>query len=105
MWGFTAPEVEGWARVLILIVAILSLIAGLYLLRHPVLGVLLLGILLGIFWITAGILDLMLAISYQGLPRRWLTALAGGLGIVAGILSSRTRSPRSSFWPGSWVSG
>lgn len=86
VWAFTAPDTQGWARGLMVIVAILSLIAGLLLLRDPVMAVVLLGIVLGIYWITTGIVDVLTAIGYAELPRRWLVALMGGLGIVAGII-------------------
>lgn len=86
--AFTAPSaVESvWARILMIIVAILSLIAGLFLLRDPISGVLVLGIVLGIYWIVTGLVDVMFAIGSRDLPRRWLVALLGILGIVAGLV-------------------
>ena len=86
VWTFTAPAAHGWARALMVIVAILSLIAGLIILRDPVMAVFLLGIVLGVYWITTGILDVFTAVGYSELPRRWLIALMGLLAIVAGII-------------------
>lgn len=86
VWAFTAPETHGWARVLMVIVAILSLLAGLFILRDPVLGIVVLGLVLSIYWITTGIMDLLMSITYRELPRRWLIALTGLLGIVAGVI-------------------
>lgn len=103
VWAFTAPAAHGWARVLMVIVAILSLIAGLIILRDPVMAVFLLGFVLGIYWITTGILDIFTAIGYQELPRRWLIALMGLLAIVAGIIVMA--NPISSLLFLAWVLG
>lgn len=103
VWAFTAPGEHGWARALMVIVAILSLIAGLILLRDPVMAVFLLGIVLGIYWITTGILDVMTAIGYRELPRRWLVALMGLLAIVAGIIVMA--NPVTSLLFLAWVLG
>lgn len=103
IWAFTPPETRGSARVLMVIVAILSLIAGLILLRDPVMAVILLGIVLGVYWITTGILDVFTAIGYRELPRRWLVALMGLLAIVAGIIVMA--SPVRSLLFLAWVLG
>lgn len=84
--AFAAPDTSGWVRVLMVIIAILSLIAGLFILRDPRLGIVVLAIVLSIYWIATGIVDVMMAIGYHELPRRWLVALTGALGIVAGLI-------------------
>jgi len=103
VWAFAAPVAEGWARVLMVIVAILSLIAGLFLLRDPVLGVFLLGLVLGIYWVSTGIVDVLTAIGYRELPRRWLIVLTGVLAIVAGIIV--VANPVTSLLFLAWVLG
>lgn len=103
IWAFTAPAAHGWARVVMVIVAILSLIAGLILLRDPVMAVFLLGVVLGIYWITTGLLDIFTAVGYAELPRRWLVALMGGLAIVAGIIV--LANPVTSLLFLAWVLG
>ena len=103
VWAFTAPSESGWARVLMVIVAVLSVIAGVILLRDPVMAVFLLGIVLGIYWITTGILDVFTAIGYHELPRRWLIALMGGLAIVAGVIVLANPVPSLLFL--AWVLG
>lgn len=103
IWAFTAPTAHGWARALMVIVAILSLIAGLIILRDPVMAVFLLGIVLGVYWITTGILDVITAIGYNELPRRWLIVLMGLLAIVAGIIVMA--NPVTSLLFLAWVLG
>jgi len=84
--AFAAPAAEAWARVLAVIIAVLSLIAGLYLLRHPYFTVAVLGLILGFFWIVAGAIDIFTALAYRELPGRWMIALLGVLGVIAGIV-------------------
>jgi uncharacterized membrane protein HdeD (DUF308 family) len=103
IWAFTAPSEHGWARVLMVIVAILSLIAGLIILRDPVMAVFLLGIVLGVYWITSGLLDIFTAIGYSQLPRRWLIVLLGLLAVVAGVIVMA--SPVTSLLFLAWVLG
>lgn len=103
--AFTAPSAAEsvWARFLMIIVAILSLIAGLFLLRDPISGVVVIGVVLGIYWIVTGLVDLMVAIGHRELPRRWLVALIGLLGIVAGLIVFVT--PVASLLFLAWVLG
>lgn len=84
--AFAAPDASGWVRVLMVIVAILSLIAGLFILRDPHLGILVLALVLSIYWIATGIVDVFMAIGNRELQRRWLVALTGALGIAAGLV-------------------
>ncbi len=84
--AFAAPDAGGWVRVLMVIIAVLSLIAGLFILRDPHLGILVLALVLSIYWIATGLLDVFMAIANNELPRRWLVALTGALGIVAGLV-------------------
>ncbi|MFZ0217357.1 MAG: HdeD family acid-resistance protein [Candidatus Dormiibacterota bacterium] len=84
--AFAAPTEHAWARVLTALVALLSLIVGVYLLRHPVLAIVLIGVLLGIYWIASGFIQLFVAISHREQPARWLVALTGALSLIAGII-------------------
>ncbi len=58
---------------------------GVYLIAHPVLSLLVLAFLLGIFWIIEGLVELFLAIENHDIPGRAWTAVSGVLGIVAGL--------------------
>lgn len=84
--AFSHPREAGWVRVLFALGAVLSLIVGLYLLRHPFFGVFIMGILLGMFWITTGVIDIFVAIGYGALPGRWTTLLGGALSVIAGAI-------------------
>ena len=84
--AFAAPDEHAWARVLMALVGVLSLIAGLYLLRHPYVAVLVVGVLLGLYWMATGFTDLFIAIGYRGLPGRGWTILTAILSVVAGAI-------------------
>lgn len=72
-------------RVFRAILGLLGLLVGLYALRHVLLTVVALGLVLGIYWIIAGITELFTAIERPGLPARMWVAIAGVLGILAGV--------------------
>jgi uncharacterized membrane protein HdeD (DUF308 family) len=84
--AFGPSDTSGWVRVLMVIVAVLSVIAGLFILRDPGLGVVVLALVLSIYWIATGVIDVMMSIGNRELPRRWLVALTGVLGILAGLV-------------------
>ena len=84
--AFTAPDKSAWLRALTAVIALLAFIVGIYLLRRPVLSLLVVAVLLGIFWVVHGVIDLFLAIGDSSLSARGVVALAGILSIVAGAL-------------------
>lgn len=84
--AFTTPERSGWLRALSAVVAVLAFIVGIYLFRRPLLSLLVLAVLLGIFWIVHGVIDLFGAIGDSSLPGRGWVAFSGVMGIAAGAL-------------------
>ena len=84
--ALSTPDEKGWTRALIAVLSVLSLIVGIYLLRHPMFTVLLMAVLLGLFWIIHGVIELFNAAGNEELPSRGLTVVSGALGIVAGAL-------------------
>jgi uncharacterized membrane protein HdeD (DUF308 family) len=73
-------------RTLFALLGALSLIIGLYALRHVYITVLALALLLGIFWIVSGTVELFTALSNRGMEGRGWAIASGILGIVAGIV-------------------
>jgi uncharacterized membrane protein HdeD (DUF308 family) len=84
--AFVAPIEQAWVRVLTALLAILSFIVGIYLLRHPYYTVVILAVLLGIYWLIHGVIDLFTAIGHRELQNRGLTIFTGILSIVAGVI-------------------
>ena len=64
----------------------LSVIIGLWAVRHGLLTLLALVVLLGIFWVVNGVIELFTALSHRGMPERGWTAALGVLSILAGIV-------------------
>jgi len=73
-------------RVLYALLGILSVIIGLWAIRHVVLTLLALVVFLGIYWIVSGVIDIFTAISERGMPSRGWTAVVGILSILAGLI-------------------
>jgi uncharacterized membrane protein HdeD (DUF308 family) len=59
---------------------------GLWAVRHVSLTLLALAVLLGIFWVVNGTIELFTALSHSGMPQRGWTAFMGVLSIIAGII-------------------
>jgi hypothetical protein len=76
----------GGTRVLLALLGVFSLIIGLYAVRHLLVTLLALALLLGIFWIISGTVELFTALSHRGLAGRGWTALMGILSVVSGIV-------------------
>ena len=83
--AFAADE-SGATRVLFAVLGVFSLIVGLYAVRHIFITLLALGLLLGIFWVVSGVIELFNAIQHKTLRSRGWTALMGVLSIVAGLV-------------------
>jgi uncharacterized membrane protein HdeD (DUF308 family) len=83
--AFAADE-TGAQRVLLALLGVFSLIVGLYAVRHIFITLLALGLLLGIFWVVSGTIELFNAIQHRTMGSRAWTALMGVLSIVAGLV-------------------
>jgi uncharacterized membrane protein HdeD (DUF308 family) len=84
--AFAAEDVTGGTRVLYALLGVLSLIIGLYAVRHVLVTLLALALLLGIFWIVSGAVELFTALSQRGMPNRGWNAVMGIVSVLAGIV-------------------
>jgi uncharacterized membrane protein HdeD (DUF308 family) len=84
--AFAVDEESGGMRVLLALLGVLSLIVGLYALRHLQVTIAALALLLGIFWIVNGAVETFAALSHRGMQGRGWTIFMGLLSIVAGIV-------------------
>jgi uncharacterized membrane protein HdeD (DUF308 family) len=76
---------SGTARVLMAVLGIFSLLVGIYAAKHVEVTVVVLGLVLGIFWILDGIAQLMAASEFREMPGRPLVIAAGVLSIGFGV--------------------
>ena len=84
--AFASDDLTGGTRALLAVLGVLSLIIGLYAVRHVLITLLALALLLGIFWIVSGAVELFTAISHREMQSRGWNAVMGIFSIVAGVV-------------------
>jgi uncharacterized membrane protein HdeD (DUF308 family) len=84
--AFASDDRTGGTRVLLAVLGVLSLIIGLYAVRHILITLLALALLLGIFWIISGTGELFTALSHREMQGRGWTAAMGILSILSGLV-------------------
>jgi uncharacterized membrane protein HdeD (DUF308 family) len=84
--AFASDDLTGGTRVLLAVLGVLSLIIGLYAVRHILVTLLALALLLGIFWVVSGIVELFTALSHRQMRGRGWNAVMGILSVLSGIV-------------------
>jgi uncharacterized membrane protein HdeD (DUF308 family) len=84
--AFTSDDLPSAARFLVALLGVLTLIIGLYAVRHALITVLALALLLGIFWIVNGVIELLTVLSHRKMDHRGWAALMGALSAAAGLI-------------------
>jgi uncharacterized membrane protein HdeD (DUF308 family) len=79
-------DAPGGTRALLALLGVLAFIVGIYALRHVNVTIAALALLLGIFWIVNGLIELFTAIGHREMPGRGWTIILALLSIVAGIV-------------------
>ena len=90
--AFALDEAAGGMRVLLALLGILSIVVGLWAVRHVLLTLLALTVFLGIYWVVSGTIDIFTALSRRGMPERGWTTVIGVLSVLAGLIVL--------IWPG-----
>jgi uncharacterized membrane protein HdeD (DUF308 family) len=84
--SFASEDLTGGTRVLLALLGVLSIIVGLWAVRHVLLTLLALTVFLGIFWVVNGVIDIFTALSHREMPTRGHSVLMGVLSAIAGII-------------------
>lgn len=84
--AFASTDVTVATRVLLALLGVLSLIVGLYAVRHVLLTIVALGLLIGIFWVANGVIELFTAVSHRNMAGRAWRVVMGTLSVVAGVI-------------------
>ncbi|MGH3355369.1 MAG: HdeD family acid-resistance protein [Nocardioidaceae bacterium] len=84
--AFTSDEAGAGTRTLYGVLGALSILVGLLCLRAPLQTLLVLGLLLGSWWLVTGIIEIVNAISRADHTDRWVRLLMGVLSVAAGIV-------------------
>jgi uncharacterized membrane protein HdeD (DUF308 family) len=84
--ALASDDLTGGTRVLLAVLGVFSLIIGLYAVRHVLITLLALALLLGIFWIVNGSVELFTALSHREMRGRGWTAVMGLFSVLSGII-------------------
>lgn len=84
--ALATDDLTGGTRVLLALLGVLSIIVGLWAVRHVLLTLLALVVFLGIFWIVNGVIEIFTALAHRGMPQRGWTVAMGVLSVLAGII-------------------
>jgi uncharacterized membrane protein HdeD (DUF308 family) len=84
--AFSEPVRGAGIRILYAVIGLLSLIVGVWAIKHADLTVVLLAVLLGIYWIVNGAFEIFAALSEPALPSRGWTGAMGVLSVFAGLI-------------------
>lgn len=84
--AIASDDLTGGSRVLLALLGVLSLIVGLYAVRHVLITLLALALLLGIFWIVSGAVELFMALSHREMRHRGWNSVMGVISVLAGII-------------------
>jgi uncharacterized membrane protein HdeD (DUF308 family) len=84
--ALASEDLTGGTRVLLALLGVLSIIIGLWAVRHVLLTLLALIVFLGIYWVVSGVIDIFTAIAHREMPGRGWSAVMGILSVLAGII-------------------
>jgi uncharacterized membrane protein HdeD (DUF308 family) len=84
--AFAVDDLTGGTRVLYALLGVLSIIIGIWAVRHVVLTLLALTVFLGIYWIVNGVIEIFTALSRHDVPQRGWTVTMGVLSVIAGLI-------------------
>ncbi|MFD7841078.1 HdeD family acid-resistance protein [Streptomyces sp. NPDC059761] len=76
----------GGSRLAGVLIAMIAILAGVLVLRHPMQTIGVLSLIVGVFWLLTGVLRAYTAIADRALVHRGLLFGLGMLGVVAGIV-------------------
>jgi uncharacterized membrane protein HdeD (DUF308 family) len=88
---------DGGRRALRLVLALLTLVAGFYLVVAPLDGTFTLTVVLVIWFMATGTARIIVGIAERGVPGAWMTVANGALSLVLGILIAE-KLPSSADW-------
>jgi uncharacterized membrane protein HdeD (DUF308 family) len=84
--ALASDDLTGGTRVMLALLGVLSVIIGLWAVRHVLLTLLALTVFLGIFWVVNGFIDIFSALAHRTMPARGWALLMGVLSTLAGII-------------------
>jgi uncharacterized membrane protein HdeD (DUF308 family) len=84
--AFARSSGQGGNRLTAVLVAVLAVLAGVLVLRHPLQTIAALSLIVGTYWLLSGLLGAFITIADRTMPHRGLAFAASALGVVAGVV-------------------
>jgi uncharacterized membrane protein HdeD (DUF308 family) len=84
--AFAGSDLTGGVRVLNAVLGLLAFVVGLYAIRHVLVSVVALALLLGIFWVINGFVEIFGALAHRESAHRAWSGFMGVLSILAGLV-------------------
>lgn len=84
--AFATPDTGSGTRVLALLLGIAAIVVGVLCLRAPLQTIVVLTLMLGLFWLVAGIVGVVAGIAGRGEGGRMWTIVSGLVGVLGGVL-------------------
>jgi uncharacterized membrane protein HdeD (DUF308 family) len=85
--AFAVPDTSTGRKIIGVLIGILSIIAGVLCLRSPIATVVILALLVGAFWLVYGVMEIVGGIAERGGERgRAWTITSGVIGVIAGVV-------------------
>ena len=84
--ALASADLTGGTRVMLALLGVLSIIIGLWAVRHVVITLVALVVFLGIFWVVNGLIEIFTAVGHRDMPDRGWSILMGVLSIFAGLI-------------------
>lgn len=84
--ALAAEGPAGGSRVLLALLGVVSILVGILILRHPFQTLAVVTLLLGMYWVVSGVVELVHALGSPGIPGRGWAIGAGSVTLIAGIV-------------------
>jgi uncharacterized membrane protein HdeD (DUF308 family) len=77
---------ESEGRVMLAVVGVLGIALGIIVMKNPTETIGIIAVIIGLFWIVFGLIDVFQGVTNSDLPGRWWTVLGGVVAAGAGVL-------------------
>ncbi len=77
---------ESEGRVMLAVVGVLGIALGIVVMKNPTETIGIIAVIIGLFWIVFGLIDVFQGVTNSDLPGRWWTVLGGVVAAGAGVL-------------------
>ncbi len=77
---------ESEGRVMLAVVGVLGIALGIIVMKNPTETIGIIAVIIGLFWIVFGLIDVFQGVTDSDLPGRWWTVLGGVVAAGAGVL-------------------